>query len=271
MNKITYTSAFNDAIQLALNNELFLGLGNPNAPILILGKEAAIDKNTNPEHYKKEVVENAKDWEKNKSLNKQFVDVINWFTNHEVSKYNPLYPYKGQLNKVESRDKNGNIIRGRSGTSKTWYNYQKISDCLFNNGKSSNYINLQEHFFISELNQETAKYSKLIAKEKREESITNRKALFKKSFFKQFPITIVAVGHYVRDFNINLEELFEVQYDSEKSKLHTENLKNEFINIHFDSLDHPTRLHIHTNQLSMVSNELVIRLGAICKTFLNQK
>ena len=34
-------------------------------------------------------------------------------------------------------------------------------------------------------------------------------------------------------------------------------LKNEFINIHFDSIEKPTRLLIHTNQLSMVSNELV--------------
>src|SRR5690606_7824546 len=133
----------------------------------------------------------------------------------------------------------------------TWYNYQKIADKLFNNNVKSSIINFQEHMFISELNQESAKYSHLIAKEKRGQSIAKRKQLFETSYFREFQITIVAVGHYVRDFNVNLEELFGVVYSPELSAVHSKGLKNEFINIHFDSIEKPTRLLIHTNQLSM--------------------
>ncbi len=264
MNTVNYTKAFKEAVAL----EVFLGMGNPNGQILIVGKEAAIDSEKHPDQYKREIKNNTVDWDNNIKQQTSFSEVNNWF---ETRIYNPLYPYKGQLNKVASHDKEGNVIKGKGGTSKTWYNYQKLHDALYHNSVANSHINFHEKVFISELNDITAKSSDKIPKAVRKESITKRKALFKKSFFRQFPITIVAVGHYVRDFNINLEELFEVQYNSEKSKLHTENLKNEFINIHFDSLDHPTRLLIHTNQLSMVSNELVIRLGAICKTFLNQK
>ena len=264
MSTVTYTEAFKEAVAF----DVFLGMGNPNGQILIVGKEAAIDSIKHPDQYIREISNNAADWDKNINQQTSFSEVDNWFATRI---YNPVYPYKGQLNNVESHDKNGNATKGKGGTSKTWYNYQKLHDTLYDNNMANSHINFHEKVFITELNHITAKYSNKISKAVRKKSITNRKALFKKSFFRQFPITIVAVGHYVRDFNINLEELFEVQYDIEKSKLHTENLKNEFINIHFDSLDQPTRLLIHTNQLSMVSNELVIRLGVICKTFLNQK
>lgn len=263
MSKINYTDDFQKAVGL----NMFLGMGNPNGQILILGKEAAIDTSVSKNQYEREIENNIKDWNNNIKHQTSFSDVANWI---QTGYYNPLYPYKGQLNKVESRDKSGKIIRGKAGTSKTWYNYQKISDCLFNAGKSSNDINFQEHFFISELNQETAKYSQLIAKEKREESIAKRVSLFETEFFRSFPVTIVAVGHYVRDFNINLESLFSVTYDATGSKKYSEGLKNEYLNIHFDNPQNPKRLLIHTNQLSMVSNDLVTRLGVICQSFLSQ-
>jgi len=44
LNKINYTSHFKEVLNLCKQNKLFLGLGNPNAKILIIGKEAAIDK-----------------------------------------------------------------------------------------------------------------------------------------------------------------------------------------------------------------------------------
>ena len=96
-----------------------------------------------------------------------------------------------------------------------------------------------------------------------------RKELFATSFFRAFPITIVAVGHYVRDYQINLEELFEVTYDSNASAKASTGLKNEYLNMHFDDLKNPKRLLIHTNQLSMVSNALLERIGEVCKNFLN--
>ena len=200
MSIITYTSQFKEVLNQCKQNELFLGLGNPNAKILIIGKEAAIDKEKAPRHYEVEVKNNVKDWEQNSVNNKQLNEVLSWFTETSEQKYNPLYPYKGQKHTLLRKKKvDGNEINN-GGTSKTWYNYQKIADKLFNNNVKSSIINFQEHMFISELNQESAKYSHLIAKEKREQSIAKRKQLFETNYFREFPITIVAVGHYVRDF-----------------------------------------------------------------------
>lgn len=271
MKEIIYTPQFKEVLSLCNQNDLFLGLGNPSAKILIIGKEAAIDKEKNLKHYEVEVKNNSQDWEQNYKLNKQFDEVLNWFEETMEQKYNPIYPYKGQKNIILRKKKLDGQIVYNKGTSKTWFNYQKIADALFNDNTKSSVVNFQENMFISELNQESAKYSQLLAKEEREESIAKRKPLFETTYFREFPITIVAVGHYVRDFNVNLEELFGVVYSPEKSAVHSKGLKNEFINIHFDSIEKPTRLLIHTNQLSMVSNDLVNKVGEVCSVFIKEK
>lgn len=270
MDKITYSSELKDTIQFAKNKGLFLGTGNPNARILILGKEAAIDKEKSASQYEQEYLKNNTDWELNYATNKQFSDIDNWFIQDRLPVFNTLYPYKGQKNKVERHDKIGKIISGNGGTSKTWYNYQKIIDNIYFNDVSGELINFHEHAFCSELNQETGNYSKDIPKIKRAESIQLRKELFATPFFKKFPITIVAVGHYVRDFDLDLQNIFEIKYHEKISKELSEGLNKEYINIHYDNLDKPTKLLIHTNQLSMVSNELVNRLGKICNDFLKR-
>lgn len=266
MNKATYTADFKAIIKSAKVKNLFLGTGNPSAKILFIGKEAAIDEVKHPEQHQRELVNNISDWENNLAQEIQFSAVDDWFVS---PKYNPLYPYKGQHNCVESRNRQGTIIRGKGGTSKTWHNYQKVVDVIQNKTSQSPNINFHEHAFITELNQVTGSYSNQIPKVLRKQSIAQRTELFKQPFFRQFPVTIVAAGHYIREFAIDLEKMFEVKYDPEKSALYTHGLKNEFINIHFDSIDSPTRLLIHTNQLSMVSNGLTTKIGDICCLFLN--
>lgn len=270
MDKVIYSSQFKETIQLAKNKGLFLGIGNPNAPILILGKEAAIDKEKSILQYEQEYVKNNTDWDLNYSANMQFYDIDNWFIQDRFPVFNTLYPYRGQKNKVERRNKIGEIISGHGGTSKTWYNYQKIIDIIYFNAIPSELINFHEHAFCSELNQQTANYSKDIPKNKRAESIQLRKELFATTFFKDFTITIVAVGHYVRDFNLDLQDIFDMRYHEELSKTLSEGLNKEYINIHYDDSEKPTKILIHTNQLSMVSNDLVNRLGTICKDFLRK-
>ncbi|PTT02248.1 hypothetical protein DBR27_11310, partial [Flavobacterium sp. HMWF030] len=111
-------------------------------------------------------------------------------------------------------------------------------------------------------------YSNTIPFEIRKKSIDIRKELFQESFFKGFPIIIVAVGHYVRDFNIDLQEVFRMKFHQEHSNKHSEGLKKEYINVHYDDFEKPTKLLIHTNQLSMVSNKLIFKLSEICDNFL---
>lgn len=270
MNTIIYKPSFSKILKLAKEKKLFLGSGNPNSNILFIGKEAAIDKNKSPLQYETEYLKNVEDWESNVSLNKQFEDIDNWITKPSP-KFNSLYPYKGQKNKVESRNKEGKIIRGEFGTSKTWYNYQKIIDIIYHEGKEGELINFHEHAFCTELNQETGSYSKDIPKSKREESINKRKELFQQAFFREFTIIIVAVGHYVRDFEINLEEIFNMQFNDKLSKHLSQDLKNEYLNMHFDNIENPSKILIHTNQLSMVSNDLINKLGEVCLKFLERK
>ncbi|WJS93874.1 hypothetical protein NYQ10_17450 [Flavobacterium johnsoniae] len=270
MNEVVYNSNFKEVIQLAKNKRLFIGSGNPNSKILFIGKEAAIDKEKSAGQYEEEYSKNTIDWNLNCSTNKQLNDVDNWFIKDRKPIFNSLYPYKGQINKVERRDKSGKIISGHCGTSKTWYNYQKIIDSIYFNGVPSEFINFHELSFCSELNQETGSYSKDVPKNKRAASIELRKELFNSNFFRDFPIIILAVGHYVRDFKIDLENVFQINFNEDLSQKYSERLQNEYINIHFDNLEKPTRLLIHTNQLSMVSNELINRLGMICKEFSNK-
>lgn len=267
--KVIYTESFLQAVNLSGGKNFFLGTGNPNSKILIVGKEAAIDTSKSDVQYELEIKKNSSDWQQNIKNKIQFEDIDNWFIKNRPPIYNPLYPYKGQHNKVERRFENGEI-KGEGGTSKTWHNYQKIIDSIYFDNKASETINFHEYSFSSELNQVTGKYSHHIPKEERLESINKRKELFKESFFNDFTIVIVAVGHYVRDFNIDLQDLFEVRYDAVLSNKHSEGLNKDYINIHFDNLENPKKLVIHTNQLSMVSNELIYRLGLICKSFLTE-
>ncbi|MFV5695427.1 hypothetical protein ACM55G_08320 [Flavobacterium sp. LB3P122] len=264
MNTVNYNSKFKKAIELAKDKDLFLGSGNPNAKIALVGKEAAIDLLKFSDQHKREIINNAADWDSNYDNKIQFSEIDNWFT---LPKYNPLYPYKGQKNNVESRNETGDIIGGRGGTSKTWYNYQKIIDKVHFNDIPSKLINFHEYAFITELNQITGSYSKNVPKKIRKDSITKRKELFKEPFFKDFTITIIAVGHYVRDFDIDLQNIFQVKFHEQHSKELSESLNKEYINVHYNDLEKPTKLLIHTNQLSMVSNELINRLGKFCNDF----
>lgn len=268
MNTVIYNSKFRKAIELAKEKGWFIGSGNPNAEIVFVGKEAAIDKKLYPEQHKREITNNATDWDNNYNNKIQFSDIDNWFSRDSIPKYNPLYPYNGQKNTVESRNDKGDIIRGEGGTSKTWYNYQKIIDGVYFKNAPNNLINYHEFAFCTELNQITGPYSNTIPKKIRKESIDKRKELFNEPFFREFPVTIVAVGHYVRDFDIDLQKIFEVYFHEEQSKKLSKGLNKEYINVHFDDLEKPTKLLIHTNQLSMVSSELVNRLGKICNDFL---
>ena len=264
-NELHFSSDFKDIITYCKENELFLGSGNPNADILIIGKEAAIDMEKSQEQHQREYLGNVDQWKQNIQNNTQFEDVNCWFDINGI--FNPLYPYKGQRNVIRSIQKDGKI-HGDGGTSRTWRFYQKLIDAVYHNGVESSHINFHEYSFITELNQITAPYSNKIPKKDRLSSIEKRKPLFEENFFQQFPIVIVAAGHYIRDFDINLCELFNVEYDKQASKEFSEGLKENWINVHYNHKGQPPKLLIHTNQLSVnIEKELIKRLGEIVREF----
>lgn len=236
---------------LVINNEdnLYLGTGNPNSKILIIGKESAINIESNMEQYEREILKNAEDWRLNLSNKTKQESVPSWGRNYPS--YNPLYPYKGQLNKIENKKTGRN-----GGTSTTFYNYQKLIDKLFNQNQKSPKITFHEKCFITELNSASAKYSHLVKIDYRKDSIKSRQVLLRHSFYQSFPVVIIAVGHYVRDFNIDIQKLFKVDFDTETGTIPLS--KTNYINLHYDDLTNPSRIVIHTNQLSINITDILL-------------
>jgi len=263
-----YPKEFESLINEAKNNYAgeFIGVGNPASNILIIGKEPAIPEEKK-EQRQQEIINNYEQWEVNL---RNGVGVDKVLSMDELGyEYNPLYPYKGQkfLVYVE-KIADGKIIpiRGEGGTSKTWYQYQKVWD-IIRYGKvniHSNIINYHEHCFSTELSTANEKYSFLVAPEDRLNSITKRKGLLCHPFYQRFPIVILAVGHYPREHGIDIQSLFQTRWNQQTCVV-----GKNWYNIHFSATNTP-KLLIHTNQLSMVSNDLIKEIAERCIDFKNK-
>lgn len=240
----------------------YIGTGNPNSKILIIGKECAIDPDKEAQRHHIEVLNNPKDWVSNieKKLNPE--DIDNWFTTR-CPKYNPLYPYKGQLAKRYTKDALGVENKG---TSTTWVKYQKLIDLIIRpDNHRSGSINFHEDSFITELSDVPGKYSSHVKDKDKRNSILQRSELLESSFFQQFPIVIVACGMDIRNYSINLEKIFNVKFQPATHFIR--NIRSNWYNIHFGIGKHP-KILIHTNQLSMsISNQLLYEIAKHCKEF----
>lgn len=253
------THFFKNLIDTNRDN-LFIGTGNPYSDILIIGKEAAIDKQTHQEQFKREIANNQEDWCRNLQEGTTADQIESWFDAKPT--YNPLYPYKKQLFKVRNSKNENN-----GGTSKTCYNYQKLID-LVNQKERSEFIDFHEHTFSTELNEATGNYSHLIDKRERIKSLESRLKFLRHDFYQSFPIVIVACGHYVRDFNINLCDLFNVEFDAQTGTIPI--TKSNYINLHYSKDPNKQKLVIHTNQLSMnISNLLLTEIAKYIHEFIN--
>ncbi len=275
-NNLNYPDSFIELVHKTNdNNSLlygqYIGTGNPNARILILGKECAIDKNDKPQQYENEIVANAKNWKKNidNNVSIENADKDELWKKDINSQINPLYPYRGQYFK---RNRNNNL-----GTNPTWYNYQKMLINILKNLNitvsidKANKVFLHEYCFLSELNSETAKYSKDVDSIKRTKSINSRKVLFGENFFQQFPIVIVAAGHYPHEHDINLEKLFGVKWNGITiNNNYNPSLNKNWYNIHRETAGRNPKLLIHTNQLSVVTTELLNQLAIECSNFIKE-
>lgn len=80
--------------------------------------------------------------------------------------------------------------------------------------------------------------------------------MFKHKFFQQFPIVIVAAGHYPKNYNIDLEKIFNVKEGYDKD------------NVHFNS--DRTKILIHTRQLSQFSYTLLKSISQIVREFIEK-
>lgn len=183
----------------------FVGMGNPNAKILIVGKECAYD--TNSDSYKYEFLQNFDKWREFDS-SRSIKDVKDWVKNekYDPNIFDPLAPYRGQ------RFASG---KSKGATSRTWCNYQKLVNIIRDLGKSdvtknTSNIDFYKDCFITELNEHCRRNNnKLTAEEKRvtEQSIRNRFDLMKttNSFWSRFETVILACGPYADALRIDAD------------------------------------------------------------------
>lgn len=242
-----YTDEFKKIIEL----NTYIGTGNPNNEILIIGKEVATDvKNVENELLERKNLiaynSNVDEWKKNIENYISQNEIPNWTI--ESNENNPLYAFKGVEIKKEGH---------------TWRKYQKLYNYIFGGEKNSK-INFQEKFFITEMSVLPSKTSKEAKKKKYfQTKLKERKENFLVSdFIQSFPIVILACGDYIN--GKELTDIFKVRFTEQKGT------KRQYYWIH-ENVSKKPKLVIHTRQLSAnVSNELLIGIANEIKKFLKK-
>lgn len=211
----------------------YIGTGNPEAKILIIGKETSI---CNDVQKKLEISNNFEDW-KRIILNGKSTEKFNGLN------YSPLYPYKGQLLKID----NGNNY----GTSRTWFNYQKLYNLIYSKDDNP-HIDFHEGVFITEVNSSPS----LKTKDAETSSIGFRKkVLLNFEFFQSFPVVIISgVGYFeIKDQKNEIEKVFHVKFKRKERAL---NKESQAYWIH--SGTKTPKLLINTRQLSIGVSEALL-------------
>lgn len=238
-------------------NENYIGTGNPNSKILIVGKETATDienKANKDELYVRFQNEMLQDFKEN--ANKWNLNIENFTTIDSLPNWtggkdsplnsNPLFPFKS-LHAKELKE------------GQTWRKYQKLHDLIFLNDISSikeKEIDFHNNFFLTEMNSSPAKFTKDADKS----GIPNRKQFFKESsFFQNFPVIILACSNYINGNEI--ENIFNVTFNKQCGT------EKQLFWTHYNS--DKTKLVIHTRQLSTnVSDNLLIEIATEVRNFL---
>lgn len=233
----------------------YIGTGNPNADILIIGKEVAIDEEKHKAQSDTEIANNFNDWYKIKEGNLDPKKVA--YDQHTIQYNSPLYPYRGQVLKYDN-SQNG-------GTSHTWYNYQKLYNRIYNKNNNHN-IDFHEGVFLTEVNASPSPNTKNADKE----TIQFRKDyILSSEFIKDFPVIIIAgVGYFDTIKNSpdqlnEIENIFDVRFREEKL---AEGNDSQPYWIHRNEENKHPRLLINTYQLSMgVSDALLDEMAELVK------
>jgi len=255
-----YLQPFRKEVKECIKTGTYIGSGNPNSKILIVGKETSTDvenKANRDKHYVRFQRECLEDFKKNAikwGLNiKNQVDANSlpvWIGGKDSPLIsNPLFPFKSlQTNQLKE--------------GQTWRKYQKLHDLIFFGDISlsrEKEFNFHHNFFLTEMNNSPAKYSRDADKS----GISDRKHFFKDSVFIQgFPVVVLACSNYINGDEI--KEIFNVSFNKQGGK------RKQLFWTHYNS-DY-TKLVIHTRQLSTnVSNDLLIEIADEIRHFLRQK
>lgn len=247
-----YEKEFENYVHNCSKSNSYVGVGNPNSNILIIGKEAAIDrekiKNGDPLESKnlQNYTQNAEDWIENTNKNTNANEIEYWdcekYCLDEKAKNNPLFSFKG----VKPLDHS---------EGQTYRKYQKLHDYIFDKKFDKNEIyNFQENFFITELNDSPNKRTK----DANKDSLKFRKELFKNEMFIQsFKVVILASSNYISNVGEveerEIDNIFKVHFVKECG---AKSYPKQKFWVHKN--ESGSKLVIHTRQLSTnVSDELL--------------
>jgi hypothetical protein len=269
INNMEYSEDFKGFVEKCIENNQFVGFGNPSEKVLIIGKEVSTDKQSNKDIDKQNTVsinQNSKEWCENINNGTLQSEVPMW---HFIKKLplckvnnNPLFPWKGSLKKD---------------TSDTWKKYQKLHDIVFKeqiDHDNNKMIDFLEEFFITEMNQIGSRTTS----EAQEAPDFNDNLKFRKNniinsdYIRAFPVVVLACSDYIsnNDKDREIDNIFEVVYDGHPKNKYQFDKNNSFF-LHHSTDKNQSRLVIHTRQLSgSVKDEMLIEIGKIIREHLDK-
>lgn len=269
--------------QLLTATKEYVGCGNPNASILIIASEPAIDLKEDPKTEREKREKERYEWEMAKNNEKWLTEGVAETIVHDgviddISKFSPRFPYKGQKYSVRSEVKKDEVthIRSVAGTSRTWYNYQKLLDLVRGvNRSKADLLDFHDWCFTSELNTCCAKKSSEVDEEGRRLSIAKRAGksnrFFSSDFFQGFPIVIVASGNYVHRYRdvFSVGELFGFPADCKRvmSVPTRKGGRNRHLDIYTRQGDFPKLLVCCTHFANRMSEEYMKAIASMIREF----
>ncbi len=227
-----YPEHFKKLIE-SMQDDNYVGIGNPNAKILIVGREGATEEDADTIKRRGEV---------------SFAD--SW---REKIKNNEPVEFR------ETRERA--LPEGH-----TWTKYQKLHDYIFdehNLGKAKNETDFFKNFFVTEMNINRAKRTAGVSTNGMQE---RKNTFFRTEFIQQFPVTILACGNYIKnnDTTREIDDIFGVLFDRKYPNELTAN--NYSFWTHYNPCK--TKLVIHTRQLSTdVPNSLLVEMANVINGF----
>ena len=272
INKASCPVSFDQLLKATQENNEYVGCGNPNASILIIASEPAIA--TDEERYEWEMAKNNEKW-----LTEGVAEtIVHDGVIDDISKFSPRFPYKGQKYSVRSEVKKDEVthIRSVAGTSRTWYNYQKLLDLVRGvNRSKAELLDFHDWCFTSELNTCCAKKSSEVDEEGRRSSIAKRAGksnrFFSSDFFQGFPIVIVASRNYVHRYRdvFSVGELFGFPADSKRvmSVPTRKGGRNRHLDIYTRQGDSPKLLICCTHFANRMSEEYMKAIASMIREF----
>ena len=234
-----YSREFRELVAKGVQENFYIGTGNPNARILFVGKEAAIcsAEEQNYTYY----LSNAQNWEKHLKEN-----------TCEILSFTP-------------KDKDKSLRMAGH----TWRKYQKLHNYIFDKSQNENdkfKIDFLENVFTTEMSDGPSKRTFSAKKKKDFNDLLDqrRNTFFKSDFIKQFPVIVLACSDYIKNEkeNYQINDTFNVSFSPSET---THDLP---FWIHYS--EKKDRLIIHTHQLSssLASNKLLENIGKVIREFM---